>query len=80
VLDSFDIDFVSDARNVCIGLATYDFSPFSTNATPYSCWPGFAILYNLPHSLCMKYEIFLCLVLPDPHLNVMVKPLIEELK
>jgi hypothetical protein len=40
----------------------------------YSCWPVFAILYNLPPSLCMKYEyMFLCL-------NVMLKPLIEELK
>jgi hypothetical protein len=33
VLDSFDEDFVSDARNICIGLAADGFSPFNTNAS-----------------------------------------------
>jgi hypothetical protein len=55
-------------------------------ASSYSCWPVFVIPYNLPPSLCMKYEfIFLCLIIPSPdyprkNLNVMLKPLIEELK
>jgi hypothetical protein len=55
-------------------------------ASSYSCWPVFVIPYNLPPSLCMKYEfIFLCLIIPSPYyprkkLNVMLKPLIEELK
>jgi hypothetical protein len=53
-LDNFDAYFASDARNVCIGLATDDFSPFSTNSTPYSYWSTFVILYNLTHSLCMN--------------------------
>jgi hypothetical protein len=86
VLDNFDADFTSDVRNVRIGLAMDGFSLFSTNATSYSCWPVFAILYNLPPSLCIKYEFtFLCLILPgsdhpDQCLNVILKPLIEELK
>jgi hypothetical protein len=85
-LDSFDEDFARDARNVRIGLATDGFTPFNTNAASYSCWPVFAIPYNLPPSLCMKYEfMFLCLIIPGPEhpgkrLNVMLKPLIEELK
>jgi hypothetical protein len=86
VLDSFDVDFTSDARNVCFGLATDGFDPFSTNFAPYSCWSVFTIPYNLPHSLCMKYEfMFLCLIVPGleapgPRLNVMLKSLIEKLK
>jgi hypothetical protein len=86
VLDRFDADFVSDARNVCFGLVTDGFDPFSTNSTPYSCWSVFAVPYNLPPSLCMKFEfMFLCLIVPgpkapDPRINVMLNPLIEELK
>jgi hypothetical protein len=86
VLDRFDPDFASDARNVRIGLATDGFDPFSNNSSPYSCWPVFAIPYNLPPSLCMKYEfMFLCLIVPGPdhpgpQINVMLQPLIEELK
>jgi hypothetical protein len=82
-LDTFDLDF---ARNVRIGLATNGFTPFGQMASSYSCWPVFVIPYNLPPSLCMKYEfIFLRLIIPGPDypgkkLNVMLKPLIEELK
>jgi hypothetical protein len=36
VLNRFDADFASDARNVCFGLAIDGFDPFSTNSTPYS--------------------------------------------
>jgi hypothetical protein len=85
-LDIFDPEFARDARNVRIRLMTDGFTPFSDNATSYSCWPVFAIPYNLPHSLCMKYEFtFLCLIIPGldhlgPKLNVMLKPLIDELK
>jgi hypothetical protein len=63
---------------------TDGFDLFSTNSTPYSCWPIFAVLYNLPPSLCMKFEfMFLCLIIPGleaPSLNVMLKSLIEQLK
>jgi hypothetical protein len=67
-LDNFDANFISDARNVCIGLAIDGFDPFSTNSTPYSYWPVFVVPYNLPLSLCMKYEfMFLCLIIPGPN-------------
>jgi hypothetical protein len=67
VLDNFDADFACDERNVSFGLLTDDFNPFSTNSTPYSCWFVFAVLYNLPHSLCIKYEfMILCLIVPGP--------------
>jgi hypothetical protein len=85
-LDDFDPDSARDARNVCIGLATDGFSPYNMSASSYSCWSVFAIPYNLPHALCMKYKyMFLCLIIPDPdhpgsRINVMLKSLIEELK
>jgi hypothetical protein len=69
-----------------IGLVTDGFSPYNPSAALYSCWPVFAISYNFPPSLCMKYEyMFLCLIIPSldhsgTRLNVMLKPLIEELK
>jgi hypothetical protein len=47
-LDDFDVDITRDVRNVCIGLATDRFSPYNTSVASYSCWPVFAIPYNLP--------------------------------
>jgi hypothetical protein len=50
------------------------------------CWPIFDIPYNLLSALCMKYEyMFLCLIIPGPdhpglRINVMLKPIIEELQ
>jgi len=85
-LDNFDPEFASDARYVRIELATDGFTPFNENAASYSCWPVFAILYNLPPTLCMKYEhMFLCLIIPGPDhsgpwLYMMIQPLIDELK
>jgi hypothetical protein len=85
-LDNFEANFTSDVRNVCIRLVTYGFDLFSTNSVPYSYWPIFDVLYDLSHFLCMKYEfIFICLIVPGldhprTHLNVMLKPLIEDLK
>jgi hypothetical protein len=43
VLNRFDANFASDARNVRFGLATDDFDAFSTNSATYSCWPIFAV-------------------------------------
>ncbi|WVZ52608.1 hypothetical protein U9M48_003652 [Paspalum notatum var. saurae] len=85
-LDEFDPEFAKDARNIRFGLATDGFTPFHESAASYYCWPVFAIPYNLPPSMCMKYEfMFLCLIVPDPKhpgpkLNVMLQPLIKELK
>jgi hypothetical protein len=83
-LDDFDANFTRDARNVRIGLATDGFLPYNTSVVSYSCWLVFTIPYNLPPFICMKYEyMFLCLIIPDSdhpgtHINVMLKPLIEE--
>jgi hypothetical protein len=85
-LDDFNPDFARDAQNVCIELAIDGFTSYNTSASSYSCWPVFTIPYNLPPALCMKYEyMFLCLIIPRPDrpgssINVMMKPLIEELK
>jgi hypothetical protein len=85
-LDNFDPEFAQDARNIHIGPVTDVFTHFGDNAASYSCWPVFAVPYNLPPSLCMKYEfMILCLVVPGPDhpvpkLNVMLRHLIDELK
>jgi hypothetical protein len=85
-LDDFDPDFAREERNVRIGLAMDGFTPYNMSASSYSCWLVFAIPYNLPPALCMKYEyMFLCLIIPSPdhpgsRINAMLKPLIEELK
>jgi hypothetical protein len=36
-LDTFDLEFTSDSRNVCIGLATDGFMPFDITDVFYSC-------------------------------------------
>jgi hypothetical protein len=85
-LDSFDSIFAYEVWNVHFGLATYGFSPFNLTTLSYSYLPIFVIPYNLPLALCMKYEfIFLCLVIPGwdhpgTNIDVMMRPLIEELK
>jgi hypothetical protein len=85
-LDNFDLQYAQDMRNVHIRLSTDGFTPFGDNAASYSCWPVFAVPYNLPPFICMKYKfMFLCLVIPapehpEPKLNVMLKLLIDELK
>jgi hypothetical protein len=86
MLDRFNADFANDARNVRFYFMTDGFDPFSTNSAPYSCWPIFAVSYNLSPYLYMKFEfMFICLIVPGleapgPRINVMLKPLIEELK
>jgi hypothetical protein len=65
VLDRFDANFASDAINVRLGYAADGFNLFSINSAPDSCWPIFVVPYNLPPSLCMKFEfMFLCLIVP----------------
>jgi hypothetical protein len=84
-LDDFDPDFARDARNVRIRLAMDGFTPYNTSASSYSSWSVFAIPYNLPPALCMKYEyMFLCLIIPGPdhpesRINAILKPLEEAL-
>ncbi|GLT24991.1 hypothetical protein SLA2020_001500 [Shorea laevis] len=79
-------DFASEPRNVRLGLCTDGFSPFGQSASPYSCWPVFVTVYNLPPSMCMKPEyIFLSLIISGPqslgkNIDVLLRPLIDELK
>jgi hypothetical protein len=85
-LDDFDPDFARDAWNVRIGLAKDGFLLYNMSASSYSCRHVFAIPHNLTLALYMKYEyMFLCLIIPSPDnpescINVMLKPIIEELK
>jgi hypothetical protein len=55
-LDNFDPNFAKDARNVRIGLAIDGFTPYNSFVASYSSWHIFAIPYNLPPALYMKYE------------------------
>ncbi|GLT26241.1 hypothetical protein SLA2020_013230 [Shorea laevis] len=78
--------FAEEPRNARLGLCTDGFNPFGYSATPYSCWPVFLIVYNLPPELCMKLEhIFLAMIIarsknPRKNIDVMLRPLIDELK
>ena len=78
--------FASDPRNVRIGLCTDGFNPFGKFGTPYLCWPIIVTVYNLPPGMCMKNPyMFLTIVIPGPknpgkHLDVFLRPLIDELK
>ncbi|KAL4578884.1 hypothetical protein LXL04_015015 [Taraxacum kok-saghyz] len=49
-------DFAQETRNVRIGLCTDGFSPNNSSSTPYSCWPVFLSIYNLPPWLALKDE------------------------
>ncbi|GLU21493.1 hypothetical protein SLE2022_376270 [Rubroshorea leprosula] len=78
--------FAEEPRNVRLGLCTNGFNPFGCSVTPYSCWPVFLTVYNLPPKLCMKLEhIFLAMIIAGPknprkNIDVMLRPLIDELK
>ncbi|KAJ7963996.1 Transposon protein, putative, CACTA, En/Spm sub-class [Quillaja saponaria] len=85
----FDVshpNFASEIRNVRLGLSTVGFNPFENSSVLVTCWPVFITLYNLPPSMCMKRtSIFLTLVIPGPnspkkHLDVYLRPLVDELK
>ncbi|KAJ7954436.1 Transposon protein, putative, CACTA, En/Spm sub-class [Quillaja saponaria] len=85
----FDVshsDFASEIRNVRLGLSTDGFNPFGNSSVPVTCWLVFITPYNLPPSMCMKRtSIFLTLVIPGPnspkkHLDVYLRPLVDELK
>ncbi|WMV09922.1 hypothetical protein MTR67_003307 [Solanum verrucosum] len=40
-------DFASEPRNVRLGLCSDGCTPFSNNASPYSCWPNFVMHASL---------------------------------
>ncbi|KAK9063103.1 hypothetical protein SSX86_016973 [Deinandra increscens subsp. villosa] len=84
--DSVFPDFAQETRNVRIGLCTDGFTPNQSSATPYSCWPVFITVYNLPPWLALKEQyVQLPLIIPGPkdpthNLDVFLQPLINELK
>jgi hypothetical protein len=53
VLYNFDPEFVQDARNVRIRLATDGFTPFGDNAASYSCWPVF--VFHTIFLVCLNF-------------------------
>jgi hypothetical protein len=53
-LHHYDPCFARNPWNVRVGLATDGFTPFNSNAAPYSCWLVVTIPYNLPPSLFMQ--------------------------
>ncbi|KAM3238492.1 hypothetical protein P3L10_013524 [Capsicum annuum] len=77
-------DFVSELRNVRLGLCADGFTPFSNSGTPYSCWPIFITPYNLPSEMCMTCPyIFLSCIIPSPRnpkslIDVYLQPLIDD--
>jgi hypothetical protein len=76
------LEFLLEAREMFAS----SFSPFNLFVSSYLCWLVFAIFHNIPLALWMKYNfIFLCLVIlglehPRTKLNVMMRPLVEDLK
>lgn len=76
--------FANEPRNVHLGLCTDGFNPFK-KSSPHSIWPVFLTVYNLPPGMCMKQEyIFISMIISGPtspgkNLDVMLRPLIEEL-
>ncbi|GLT44295.1 hypothetical protein SLA2020_182010 [Shorea laevis] len=79
-------NFAFELKNVRLGLCIDGFSSFGQSASPYSSWLVFVTVYNLPPSICMKPKyIFLSLIIfglqgPRKNINVMLQPLIDELK
>jgi hypothetical protein len=79
------LDFVKDARNLRLGLATDNFNPFSEKNTKYCTWPMFMVLYNLPPWECMEESNFMMALLilglasPKKDFDLFLEPLVEDL-
>jgi hypothetical protein len=84
-LDHFDPEFARDPRSVRLDLLTDGFQPYSSDSITYSCWPVFAMPYNLPPNEYRKEGfIFLGLMIPGPkelrkQMNIYLRLFMEEL-
>ncbi|KAK2444836.1 peroxidase P7 [Trifolium repens] len=85
--DQVNLDFVSEPRNVRLGLCSAGFTPYTqVSATPYSCWPVIVTPYNLPPEMCMsKPYMFLSAVIPGSSsptvgIDIYLQPFIDDLK
>nr|GEZ38934.1 hypothetical protein [Tanacetum cinerariifolium] len=52
--DSTHPTFSKEIRNVRLGLCTDGFNPNNSNSDPYSLWPVFLTIYNLPTWMSLK--------------------------
>ncbi|XP_076939329.1 uncharacterized protein LOC143607978 [Bidens hawaiensis] len=79
-------DFAKETRSVRLGLCTDGFSPNNTSGSPYSCWPVFITVYNLPPWLALKEQYLqIPVIIPGPkspgqNIDVFLQPLVDELK
>nr|XP_043639223.1 uncharacterized protein LOC122610292 [Erigeron canadensis] len=79
-------DFANDPRNVRLGLASDGFNPFGAMSLSYSMWPVVMIPYNMPPWKSMVDASFMLTLLipgrdsPGKHIDVFLRPLIDELK
>jgi hypothetical protein len=52
--DGIHREKADEARNVRVALAIDEFNPYGLMAAPYTCWPMFVILLNLPPDVCFQ--------------------------
>ena len=78
-------DFVAEARNLRLGLASNKMNPFGNLSSNHSSWPVLLMIYNLPPWLCIKRKyIILCIIIAGPRqagndIDVYLTHLIEDL-
>ena len=78
--------FVSDPRNIQLGLTTDRFNPFGNLSTSYNMWPVMLVVYNVSPWKCMKEPfIFMSLLIPDlkvsnNKIDVYLRSLIDDPK
>ena len=78
--------FGNEPRNLRLGLATDGMNLYGNLSSTHSSWPMLLVIYNLPHSLCMKCQynmlsmIISGLKQPGNDIDVCLTPLIVELE
>nr|XP_043611316.1 uncharacterized protein LOC122582917 [Erigeron canadensis] len=79
-------DFANDPRNVRLGLASDGFNPLGAMSLSYSMWSVVIVPYNMPPWKSMVDASFMLTLLipgrdsPGKHIDVFLRPLIDELK
>ena len=85
-IDSLDVNFTAEMRNICFGMALDGVNPFGNQSFSHSTWPVLLVNYNLFEWLVTRpFFIMFALLIPDresmtlENINVYLTPLIEEL-
>jgi hypothetical protein len=84
-IDSQNLEFAKNPRNIRIVMSIDDINPFMNNTT-HSTWPIVLTILNLPPWLCNKRKYIMILgLIPRPHqpgndINTYFRPLVEDLK